>query len=117
MAAYRRYAQRPRRLTLQPGFTYSLVLIIVIVAGGLVVESLRLAVEQPAWAWSSPAGWVVAQLWITMGLTDTTLLNWHLGVWVFHLGTVALLFVTLPAGTLLHVLSGPFNVFFPEGSI
>jgi Fe-S oxidoreductase/nitrate reductase gamma subunit len=114
MAAYRRYAQRPRRLTLQPGFTYSLVLIVVIVAGGLVVESLRLAVEQPAWAWSSPAGWVVAQLWIAMGLTDTTLLNWHLGVWVFHLGTVAVLFVALPAGTLLHVLSGPFNVFFSK---
>jgi Fe-S oxidoreductase len=114
MAAYRRYVQRPRRLTLQPGFTYSLVLIVVIVAGGLVVESLRLAVEQPAWSWWSPAGWIVAQLWIAMGLSDATLTNWHLGVWVFHLGTVAVLFVTLPAGTLLHVLSAPFNVFFSK---
>jgi Fe-S oxidoreductase len=114
LAAYRRFVQRPRRLTLQPGFTWSLVLIVVIVAGGLIVESLRLAVERPAWAWSSPAGWLVAQAWIATDATDVTLTNWHLGVWVFHLFTVALLFVTLPAGTLLHVLTGPFNVFFSK---
>jgi Fe-S oxidoreductase len=114
LAAYRRYIQRPRRLTLLPGFTWSLVLIVVIVAGGLVVESLRLAVDQPAWAWSSPAGWAIAQLWIATGASDATLVNWHLGVWVFHLFTVALLFITLPASTLLHILTGPFNVFFSK---
>lgn len=114
LAAYRRFVQRPRRLTLQPGFTWSLVLIVVIVAGGLLVESLRLALERPAWAWSSPAGWSVAQVWVAAGATDATLTNWHLGVWVFHLLTVALLFVTLPAGTLLHILTGPFNVFFSK---
>ena len=51
MAAFRRFIKKPRRLTLQPGFAWSLALIVVIVAGGLIVESLRLAVEQPAWAW------------------------------------------------------------------
>ena len=114
MAAYRRYIQRPRRLTLTPGFTYSLVLIVVIVFGGLIVESLRLAVEQPAWAWSSPAGWLVAQVWIATGASEEALVNWHLGVWVLHLLTVALLFITLPVSTLLHVLTGPFNVFFSK---
>jgi Fe-S oxidoreductase len=114
MAAYRRYIQRPRRLTLKSKFTYSLVLITVIVIGGLIVESLRLAVEQPAWAWSSPTGWLVAQLWIATGAPDATLESWHLAIWVFHLGSVALLFVTLSASTLLHILSGPFNVFFSK---
>jgi Fe-S oxidoreductase len=114
LAAYRRYVQRPRRLTLKPEFTRSLVLVAVIVAGGLIVESLRLAVEQPAWAWSSPAGWVLAQVWMATAASDTALTNWHLAVWAFHLFTVALLFVTLPAGTLLHVLTGPFNVFFSK---
>jgi Fe-S oxidoreductase len=114
LAAYRRFVQKPRRLTLQPGFAWSLALITVIVVGGLIVESLRLAVEQPTWAWSSPAGWIIAQLWIATGASDATLEAWHLGVWVFHLLTVALLFVTLPAGTLLHVLTGPLNVFFSK---
>jgi Fe-S oxidoreductase len=114
MAAYRRFIQRPSRLTLKSGFTWSLVLIVVIVAGGLVVESLRLAVEQPTWAWASPAGWALAQLWIGTGASDATLLGWHTVVWTFHLGTVALLFVILPAGTLLHILTGPFNVFFSK---
>lgn len=114
LAAYRRFVQKPRRLTLQPGFAWSLALITVIVVGGLLVESLRLAVEQPAWAWSSPAGWIVAQLWIATGASDATLEGWHVGVWVFHLLTVALLFVTLPAGTLLHILTGPLNVFFSK---
>jgi len=114
MAAYRRFVQKPRRLTRKPGFVWSLVLITVIVVGGLIVESLRLAVEQPAWAWWSPAGWVVAQLWIATGASDAVLESWHLAAWVFHLLTVALLFVTLPAGTLLHILTGPFNVFFSK---
>jgi len=114
LAAYRRFVQKPRRLSLQPGFAWSLALIVIIVTGGLIVESLRLAVEQPAWAWSSPAGWIVAQLWIASGASEATLLGWHLGVWAFHLLTVALLFVTLPAGTLMHILTGPFNVFFSK---
>ena len=114
MAAYRRFVQRPRRLTLQSRFTWALVLIVVIVLGGLIVESLRLAVEQPAWAWSSPAGWIVAQLWIATGASDATLLGWHLGVWVFHLFTVALLFIVLPVSTLVHILTGPLNVFFSK---
>jgi Fe-S oxidoreductase len=114
LAAYRRFVQRPSRLTLQPRFTRSLVLIVVIVTGGLIVESLRLAVERPEWALWSPAGWLAAQVWIATGAADATLINWHLGVWVFHLLTVALLFVTLPAGTLLHVLTGPLSVFFSK---
>src|SRR4030065_1080267 len=45
LAAYRRFIQKPTRLTLQPRFTYSLVAISVIVLAGLTAESLRLAVE------------------------------------------------------------------------
>ena len=56
MAIYRRYAQKPERLTLGPGFTWTLSMIIIIVLGGLTTESLRLAVEQPEWAAWSPAG-------------------------------------------------------------
>jgi Fe-S oxidoreductase len=114
MAAYRRYFQRPKRLTLDSGFTLSLVLVVAIVFTGLLVESFRLAAEQPAWAWWSPAGWIVAQLWIATGMTEAALINWHLAVWIIHFLTVALTLILLPVGTLVHILTGPLNAFFSE---
>lgn len=114
LAAYRRYVQKPRRLTLETGFTWSLVLIVLIVLGGWLTESLRLAVEKPAWALWSPAGWLLAQAWIATGASDVTLTNWHLGIWIFHLLIVAFTLVTLPVGTLLHSLTGPLNIFFSK---
>jgi heterodisulfide reductase subunit C len=123
MAIYRRYVQKPEYLTLEPKFTWTLSLILIIVLGGLITESLRLSVERPDWAAWSPAGWVLAQLWAgwvlaqlwqATGASDTALINWHFGVWVFHLLTVALTLITLPTGTLLHVLTGPLNTFFSK---
>jgi len=114
MAIYRRYVQKPKRLTLEPEFTRSLVMITVIVLGGLLTESLRLAVERPDVAWSSPAGWILAQLWIATGVSDATLTNWHLVVWIIHLFTVAATIITLPVGTLLHIITGPLNAFFSK---
>lgn len=114
LAVYRRFFQKPRRLTLSAEFTFSLVMIILIVLGGLLTESLRLAVERPVWGWWSPAGWVVAQIWIATGTSDATLTAWHLGIWITHLVIVAATLITLPVGTLLHVLTGPLNVFFSK---
>jgi Fe-S oxidoreductase/nitrate reductase gamma subunit len=114
MAAYRRYVQKPERLTREAGFTLSLVLITLIVLGGLFTESLRLAVERPAWGWWSPAGWLLAQIWIATGASETALTNWHLGIWIFHLLTVTVTLITLPVGTLLHTLTGPLNTFFSK---
>jgi Fe-S oxidoreductase len=116
MAIYRRYFQKSDRLTLEPQFSRSLVMINVIVIGGLLTESLRLAVETDVPAWSSPAGWVVSQLWIATGASEASLLNWHLYVWIFHLGTVAITISMLPVGTLLHTLTGPLNAFFSKVS-
>ena len=114
MAAYRRFIVRPRRLTLEPGFTWSLSLITLIVLGGWLTESLRLAVEKPSWAMWSPLGWLLAQAWIATGASSATLTNWHLGIWIFHLLLVTVTLAILPVGTLLHVLTGPLNVFFSK---
>jgi len=114
LAVYRRFIQKPPRLTLSAGFTFSLVMIILIVLGGILTESLRLAVEKPAWAWWSPVGWVIAKLWIATGASDATLLYWHLGIWLFHLLIVVTTLVTLPVGTLFHILTGPLNQFFSK---
>jgi len=114
MAIYRRYFQKPGRLTLEPGFTWTLSLIVIIVLGGLTTESLRLAVVRPDWAVWSPAGWLLAQIWLSTGASETALTNWHLVIWIFHLLTVALTLITLPTGKLLHAITGPLNTFFSK---
>jgi Fe-S oxidoreductase/nitrate reductase gamma subunit len=114
LACFRRSIQKPSRLTFSSGFTISLFLLILIVLGGLATESLRLAVEKPAWAWWSPVGWLVAQLWLSTGVTDISLMNWHLVIWVTHLLIVAFTIITLPVSTLLHIITGPANIFFSD---
>jgi Fe-S oxidoreductase/nitrate reductase gamma subunit len=114
LAAYRRFIKKPPRLTLQSRFTISLILITVIVLAGLIIESLRLAIERPAWALWSPVGWLLAQIWITSGASEQTLLNWHAGAWLFHLALAAFTVAILPVGTLWHILTGPLNTFFSQ---
>ncbi len=112
LAVYRRYIQKPARLTLQPRFTTSLVLLAVIVLTGPVIESFRLAVDRPAWALWSPIGWLIAQAWIAIAASEQTLINWHAVIWGSHLLLVAITIATLPVGTLWHTLTGPLNTFF-----
>ncbi len=114
LAGYRRFITKPDRLTLEPKFTISLVLITVIVLAGLTTESLRLAIERPAWALWSPVGWLIAQIWIASGASTQALTNWHLGLWGFHLLLAAITVATLPIGTLWHTLTGPLNTFFSQ---
>jgi Fe-S oxidoreductase/nitrate reductase gamma subunit len=114
LAIYRRYVTKPDRLTYQPRFTWTLILLVLIVLGGITTESLRLAVELPinkAW---SPVGWLLAQGFLASGASDAALINWHLTIWLFHLLLAAITLITLPVGSLLHVLTGPLNIFFAE---
>jgi Fe-S oxidoreductase/nitrate reductase gamma subunit len=114
LAIYRRYITKPDKLTYEPKFTWTLILLVLIVLGGITTEALRLAVEQPlnkAW---SPVGWLLAQGFLATGASDTILINLHLFIWLFHLLLAAITLVTLPVGSLLHVLTGPLNIFFAE---
>ncbi|MEJ5202175.1 MAG: heterodisulfide reductase-related iron-sulfur binding cluster [Anaerolineales bacterium] len=112
MAAYRRYIQKPQRLTFAGKFTWSLVILTVIVILGTVIESFRLAITRPAWAGWSPVGWLIAQLWIGSGMTTAAMQSGHLTSYVLHLLAVGVLFITAPAGTLLHVATSGLNIFF-----
>jgi Fe-S oxidoreductase/nitrate reductase gamma subunit len=114
MAAYRRFVKKPNRLTLNSRFGFSLLLLVLIVVGGLLIESLRLAVENPAWCAWSPVGCSLARTWIALGATQATLLNWHTGIWLLHLTLVAIFFITLPVSTLFHIIAGPLNIFFSD---
>ena len=55
VAAYRRFVQRPKQLTLSAGFALSLVLVFVVVLSGLLAESLRLAAAERDPTLSRPA--------------------------------------------------------------
>lgn len=114
LAGYRRFIKRPSRLSLEPRFTISIILITTIVVAGLTVESLRLAIERPAWALWSPVGWLIAQIWISIGASTQALTNWHSGLWVFHLLLASVTVATLPIGSLWHTLTGPLNIFFSQ---
>ena len=112
LAIYRRYGTKPDRLTYQPQFTWTLILLVLIVLGGITTESLRLAVEQPINAAWSPLGWLIAQGFIASGISANTLTNLHLIIWLIHLFSAAFTLIILPVGSLLHVLTGPINIFF-----
>jgi Fe-S oxidoreductase/nitrate reductase gamma subunit len=114
MAAYRRFVQRPARLTLEPRFAVSLGLLTFIVLLGPFIESFRLAITQPAWGWSSPFGWALAQIWITAGTPIAALHTWHMSFYSLHVLAVIGLFVIIPTGTLLHLFTAPASVFFAQ---
>jgi Fe-S oxidoreductase/nitrate reductase gamma subunit len=124
LAAYRRFLQKPDRLTLTSNFGNTLLVLFLIVLSGLLTESLRLAVIaqqpalQPGWdpslAWWTPAGWITAQLWLGLGMSISALNGIHLSIWVFHMGLISALLVVFPTTTLVHVLTSPLNIFFSK---
>ncbi|MFN3928273.1 MAG: (Fe-S)-binding protein [Thermoflexus sp.] len=120
--AYRRYLQKPRKLSYGWKFDLALLWLAVLLLTGLGLESLRLAVQRPPWAWSSIAGWPVAQIWIASGLSEEALRAIHRGLWFFHASLAGLLYLFIPVGFLVHIVSSTLNVFFsrldrPNGAL
>jgi Fe-S oxidoreductase/nitrate reductase gamma subunit len=122
VAGWRRFVQKPERLTLSAGFGLSLVLVFLTVLTGLLTESLRLAAItqgsafdsggwSPSLGWWTPMGWITAQTWLGAGLSTPAIERIHLALWLVHIGLVGLLFVTLPLGPLLHTITAPLNIF------
>jgi Fe-S oxidoreductase/nitrate reductase gamma subunit len=118
MAAYRRYFQRPERLTLESKFGWTLILLTLIVITGPFIEGTRLAelslegnIGYGLWM---PVGWTVAQLFLGAGTSIGALYTWHTVFYLLHMGLVAAAFVTLPVGSLLHVFATPLNMFFSK---
>jgi Fe-S oxidoreductase/nitrate reductase gamma subunit len=112
MAGYRRFIQKPERLTQAPRFTWTLILLAFIVLNGLIVESVRLAIQKPDFALWSPVGWGIAQIWIAAIPTQAGLTTLFTVVYIIHPVIVALFFVVLPSTPLIHIFTAPMNVFF-----
>ncbi|MEJ2560843.1 MAG: (Fe-S)-binding protein, partial [Anaerolineae bacterium] len=114
MAIYRRYAQRPDRLSttrLFGGFTFTLTILLLLNVTGLLIEGLRIAVVQPEWGGWSPVGWVIGQVALATGMDEVTMRSVHLSFWVLHFGLVGVFLATLPYSTLFHLFTAPLNVF------
>jgi Fe-S oxidoreductase/nitrate reductase gamma subunit len=118
MAAYRRIVLRPKKLTLEKKFGFTLVILTLIVITGPFIEGTRLAVlsleENISYGNWMPVGWLVAQIFLSSGTTTSSLYLWHSIFYYIHMGLVVVLFVTLPVGNLMHVVTTPLNIFFSK---
>ncbi len=113
MALVRRWVLRPARLR-EPKrsdqYSTMLVLIFLTLLTGFVVEGLRIVATRDPWALWSPGGWVTALAFRGMGQDQLQTL--HLVSWWGH-AVLAFAFIAyLPFSGVLHLLTGPLNIFF-----
>jgi Fe-S oxidoreductase/nitrate reductase gamma subunit len=121
LAAYRRYVQKPENQTYDTamGNGIALLLLLGIFVLGFAVEGLRIARTQPEWAAWSPVGWVFSQFF--GGLAEPNQVLLHRLLWRFHLYGVLGFIAFIPYSRMLHILTGPANIYFrslaPKGEL
>jgi len=121
LAAYRRYVQKPENQTYDTswGNLVALLLLLGIFGLGFCIEGLRIARTQPdGMAWS-PVGWVFSQFF--GGLSEPNQVLLHRVLWRLHLYLVLGFIAFIPYSRMLHILTGPANVYFrslaPKGEL
>jgi Fe-S oxidoreductase/nitrate reductase gamma subunit len=125
MAAYRRYFLRPSQLenklnkVLSWDDAYAISILGLIAITGFLVEGLRIAVIQPAWASWSPVGKFLAFIFNSLG--DPTNRALHMTIWVTHALIAFTLIASIPYTKLFHLVTTPLNIFFrsltPAGAL
>lgn len=116
VALVRRYVLRVARLQPnRPGIAadrsdaLSLVFLLLLIAQGFTLQSIRLAANPDPFALWSPIGYVLS-LGIA-GAPEPALIRSYQVVWWFHLVTALGWIAWLPYGKMIHILTGPINVF------
>jgi len=116
LAIIRRYINKPERLDNKREDLIALLIIFLVVVTGFIVESLRIAATElqtaPDWAPWSPVSFILAQAF--KGLSQNTLLNWHLVNWWFHafISIGAIIYISLFWNRLWHIIFSTLNAFF-----
>jgi Fe-S oxidoreductase/nitrate reductase gamma subunit len=84
---------------------------------GYVVEALRIVWQHPTGigAHCSPVGLLIAQCF--SGLPDTAARTSHLALWWIHAVLVFGFIMSVPFTRLLHLITGPLNLFFAPGGL
>ena len=110
LAALRRWVFRPARLVASTEANVILLWLLLIGLSGFLLEGWRIAATQDPWAAWSPLGDVVATA--SASLWDASQLQAaHRVTWWGHAALVFGFFAWAPYTKMLHVLSGPFNVY------
>ncbi|MCL4441049.1 MAG: heterodisulfide reductase-related iron-sulfur binding cluster [Firmicutes bacterium] len=123
MALVRRIILKPDFLESQPSDVYIVLLIAAIIITGFVVEGLRIIATNDPWAAWSPIGAFVAALLkvIDAAASDQTWRFWHVLFWWGHLLLAYSFIAYLPWSKLLHIFTGPVNVYYrslePKGTL
>ena len=121
LAAYRRYVQKPENQTYDSGLGNLIALLVLLGIFGLgfCIEGLRIARSQPDWVAWSPVGWVFSQFF--GGLSEPNQVLLHRLFWRLHLLLVLGFIAFIPYSRMLHILTGPANVYFrslvPKGEL
>ena len=122
-ALVRRYGRRHFRLRTKTRPEDAVVLGTLLVLGitGLVVESLRIALDgRPPFERWSVVGWPLSSLFADVA--PGTLSAWHLVTWVIHVVAFVVFLVLLPETKLRHMLTSPLNMYLspkdrPKGAM
>ena len=109
LAVYRRYVVKPDRLNTDWRFNFTLPLLAFIILTGLLVEALRLAAMQPAWAPFSVVGYPLSLLF--GGLSESVLLGLHRGCGSFTSWPSRLPSPPCRGPTCFHIFTSPANIF------
>ena len=109
IAAWRRFVSHDMRVEANSRFACVLGSLAFIIVSGFVLEALRLAVQQPAWAHFSFVGWSIAQIFTSMSSDQIQAI--HVFVWVIH-GLSALVFIAaIPLTYYGHIFKTPTSIF------
>ena len=92
-----------------PSDALSLIFILLLISQGFALQAIRLAAHPDPFALWSPVGYVLS-LGIASARNPALILSYQI-VWWFHLVTALSWIAWLPYGKMIHVLTGPINVF------
>jgi Fe-S oxidoreductase/nitrate reductase gamma subunit len=121
IAIYRRTISKPPNLPTSRDDVYIFSILLVILITGYVMEGIRLAVDKPAWAPWSFAGYQVALLLESHGLDTQGITTFYRGLWWFHAILAFTALASIPYTKLFHVITSPLNALFghlrPKGQL
>jgi Fe-S oxidoreductase/nitrate reductase gamma subunit len=111
IAAWRRYVQKPERLTASAEAAVILGLIFSVVTVGFITDGLKLAIEgnDPLASWS-PVALAVSRLF--SGVPAGLLIVYYKIGWWLHLCLILGFLIFIPLSKHLHLLACPVNEFF-----
>ncbi len=109
LAAYRRYVQKPDRLSdSRADDAIALIWIALIIVLGFCVEGLRLNITAESGTWA-PAGYAFS--WLFSVAPTATQINLHKILWRAHLFVVLGLIASIPYTKFLHLITSALNIF------